>query len=249
MPLHLPVPPRLEPLRLDDLARDRALLGLWMREHGRLWAGMDDKAAAAVLLSGLSSEMMAAILGRASGFGEVPWPQASDMGLELNWTTWTDGTASTPVLTYRVEIGGPTDVSSPRRAQAIADLHGPLVTALATATRLGARALWRIVTDSVSQACLEAGQRRGDAAAGMALARDILNDKASPLFNRQWSYFEVEAHRPDGRSVREWFRARGGCCRYYTTAGGATCSTCVLRDPASREAILRDWLATRAEAA
>ena len=250
MPLHLPDPSRRAPVGLAELAGNAALLASWLREHGRLWEGMDGKAAAAVLLGGLSSEVMEAILASAPGSAGVAWPRAGDLRLDLTWAAWVEGGTSTPVLTYRVEIAGATYPGPPDApATGLAELIGPLVAALAGASGLGTQALWRIVTDSVAQACLEAGRQRGDAASGMALARAILDDRGSPLFNRQWGFFEVEAHRPDGRSVREWFRARGGCCRYYTTAAGVTCSTCVLRHPASRDAILRDWLATRAEAA
>ena len=249
MPLHLPATSRRAPIWLTELAEDCVLLSSWLREHRQLWEGMDDKAGAAVLLGGVSSELLEAILASAPKAAQISWPQASDVSLDLTWAAWIEGGTSTPVLTYRVEITSTTDGRWTKPAQAIAELHGPLVAALARTSNLGARALWRIVTDSVAQACLDNGRRRGAATAGMGLAREILDDRTSPLFNRQWGFFEIEARRPDGRCIREWFRARGGCCRYYTTAGGATCSTCVLRDPASRDAILRDWLATRAEAA
>ncbi len=249
MPLQLPASPCRAPVRFTELAEDAAILGSWLREHEKLWTGMDQRAAAAVLLGGVSAEVMEAILARAPEPAGIAWPKASDVHLDLTWATWVEGATRTPVLTYRVEIAGSPDGGRSDAATMIAELHGPLVAALAKASGLGAQALWRIVTDSVAQACLEAGRRRGDAIAGMALARSILDDRTTPLFNRQWGFFEVEARRPDGRCVREWFRARGGCCRYYTTAGGATCSTCVLRDPASRDTILRDWLATRPEAA
>lgn len=249
MPLHLPDPSCRAPVGLAELAENAAVLGSWLLEHRRLWDGMDEKAAAAVLLGGLSSEVIEAILASAPEAANLACPRAADLSLDLTWAAWVEGATSTPVLTYRVGIAGATGRGRPDAATGLAELLGPLVAALARASGLGLRALWRIVTDSVAQACLEDGRRRGDEVSGMALARAILDDRGSPLFNRQWGFFEVEAHRPDGRSVREWFRARGGCCRYYTTAAGVTCSTCVLRDPASRDAILRDWLATRAEAA
>jgi hypothetical protein len=248
MPLVLPDPsgPSAPPISLADLTGDMAVLGAWLREHRKLWEGMDDKAAAAVLLGGVSFEVTKALLALGT---EAPWPEASEVRLDLTWTTWVEGTARVPVLNCRVTI--PLTVESGGRdpARAVADLHAPLVAALGKASGLSSRALWRLVTDAVAEACLESGRHHGDAGQGMALAREILGDRASPLFNRQWGFFEIEARRPDGRSVREWFRARGGCCRYYTTAGGAYCSTCVLRDPGSRDAILRDWLATCAEAA
>ena len=248
MPLVLPSPGGAR-ISLSDLAHDRELLDAWLREHRKLWVGMDDKAAAAALLGGLSFEVMQALLASGPDGLRTEWPTASEINLDLAWATWVEGTQSTPVLTYSIEVVRTGRENSPARTQAIADLYRPLVLALAAASGLSARALWRLVTDGVAQACLEAGRLASDLVRGMVLAQEMLGDRASPLFNRQWSFFEVRAHRADGRCVREWFRARGGCCRYYTTPGGTTCSTCVLRDPASRDAILRDWLASRAEAA
>ncbi|WP_210530469.1 (2Fe-2S)-binding protein [Rubellimicrobium arenae] len=238
------------PVTLAALAADPDRLDLWLAEHQALRPGMDRKAAGAFLLGGLVQEIMEPIAARELDQPDAAWPDASRIALRLAWARWIEGGYDIPVLTYRVEVDPVAEDAPPTcRTAAVVRQHGHLVTALAGRTGLSVGALWRLVTDSVAAACLEAGRSRRNPAGGMDLANRILGDRSSPLFNRQWGFFELDAQRPDGRCVRDWFRARGGCCRYYTAQGGEFCSTCVLRPAESRDALLRNWLASRADAA
>lgn len=230
------------------LAGDAPRLDRWLAEHRRLHPGTDAKAAAALMLGGIAWDLgqvvaPAAVAARPS---LLPCPDAAR--LLLAWASWDEDGVFEPAIAYRARLGGREAVPSPDALRlAFEATHAPLVASLARRTGLGRAALWRVVADSLSAALLEAGQEAGEPGWGMKLARATLGERASPLFNRQWGFFELEARRPDGRLVRDWFRARGGCCRFYTTEGGETCSTCVLRDLESRDERLRAWLSTRPE--
>lgn len=127
-------------------------------------------------------------------------------------------------------------------------LHGPLVAALNRKSGLSRNALWRLVGDSFSQLFLDAGRRFGriDQAKGDAMA--VLKAPGSPLTNRQMHYFDIELRNPadPGRVLAcVTYRARGGCCRFYTVEGGHLCTTCVLQDPGARDALLEERLRRR----
>ena len=82
----------------------------------------------------------------------------------------------------------------------------------------------------------------------MEIGRSLVGQRGSRLFSRQTGYVRVTAPEnpaPGEPYLSEWFRMRGGCCRYYTLDGNDYCSTCVLRDAASRMSLLRDHLHAR----
>ncbi|TKT78152.1 (2Fe-2S)-binding protein [Aquamicrobium sp. LC103] len=117
----------------------------------------------------------------------------------------------------------------------------PLISGLHRKTSLSESAMWRLVGDSLGARFLDAGQYfdRLEEAKSDALA--ILKHRGSPLNNRQLHYFEVTVRDdadPDRVLARRTFRARGGCCRFYTVEGGHLCSTCVLQKPADRDRIV-----------
>ena len=69
-------------------------------------------------------------------------------------------------------------------------------------------------------------------------ALSILKQPSSPLANPQLAYLELtlpDPSRPDRPLATRTVRARGGCCRYYTVAGGERCATCVLWRPQERD--------------
>lgn len=127
-------------------------------------------------------------------------------------------------------------------------LLAPLVQALHRRSGLSRNALWRLVTDSFSQLFLDAGRRFGRVEKAKADAMLVLKAPGSPLANRQMHFFDIEicsSEKPGRILASVAFRARGGCCRYYTVEGGHLCATCVLQNPAERDAKLRQYLRGR----
>lgn len=117
----------------------------------------------------------------------------------------------------------------------------PLIERLHEKTGLPRQAMWRLVGDAVAARFLEAGRRFGCEEAGKADALAILKQPGSPLANPQMHFFDIVVREDDPpRRVlaSRSFRARGGCCRYYTAPGGSLCSTCVLLDPVVRDSRL-----------
>jgi hypothetical protein len=100
--------------------------------------------------------------------------------------------------------------------------------------------------DGLSGALLEQGKSLGQVPQAMALGRAILGDKTTKLHSRQTEYVEIIL--PDETATappraRDWFRLRGGCCRYFTSDDGDYCTTCVMRDRNDQVARLKDYLA------
>jgi FhuF 2Fe-2S C-terminal domain len=120
-----------------------------------------------------------------------------------------------------------------------------VIIALATMTGLGPAAQWRLVGDGLSGALLEQGKALGQVPGAIALAREILSVKGTKLWAKQGDFVEIVLPGPDVTGparARDWFRLRGGCCRFYTTEGGDYCSTCVLRDRDDQISRLRTYL-------
>lgn len=117
----------------------------------------------------------------------------------------------------------------------------PLIERLTLRTKLPRRAMWRLVADAVAVRFLEAGRRLGCEATAKADALAVLKAPGSPLANPQMHFFDIVIREdaPPRRVLAErTFRARGGCCRYYTVPGGSLCSTCVLLDARERDSKL-----------
>jgi len=101
-------------------------------------------------------------------------------------------------------------------------------------TKLSRAALWRLVGDAIAQRFLDAGLRFDAVEAAKAAAMRILKTPGSPLANRELHYFDVTQCDRQRKAIRETFRQRGGCCRFYLVEGGTCCSTCVLKSPQDR---------------
>ncbi|WP_246564427.1 (2Fe-2S)-binding protein [Ancylobacter sonchi] len=113
----------------------------------------------------------------------------------------------------------------------------PLIHRLQGRTGLPWQAMWRLVSDSVAARFLEAGRQFGCEEEAQVEALAILKEPGSPLANRQLHFFEIvirDEASPRRIIARRNFRARGGCCRFYTAPGGSYCSTCVLVAPHER---------------
>lgn len=115
----------------------------------------------------------------------------------------------------------------------------PLVEALAKRTGFPKNAQWRLVGDAIAGRFLDVGRRFGCLTEAMSSAMAIVKVQGSPLNNRQLGYFDLTLH---DSSLKEpftyTFRARGGCCRYYTVEGAEKCPTCVLKSNEERDDIL-----------
>jgi len=115
----------------------------------------------------------------------------------------------------------------------------PLVEALAKRTGFSKNAQWRLVGDAIAGRFLDVGRRFGCLTKAMASAMAIVKVQGSPLNNRQLGYFDLTLHDSALKEPFTYtFRARGGCCRYYTVEGAEKCPTCVLKSHKERDDIL-----------
>lgn len=115
----------------------------------------------------------------------------------------------------------------------------PLIERVHLLTRLGHHAQWCLVADSVAALFLHKVRALNDEAGGKAEGLAFIKAAEAPMNNPNTSY--ISLHYLDHRAT---FRARGGCCRYYTVSktGKDYCSTCVLRKPEDRDARLLAYM-------
>jgi hypothetical protein len=206
----------------------------WLTDTATLAEGIDERTAAAYLLSILVwklGEVVAALYLR----GAV----LTDTGVRHK----VSGAGRSRDIQFRFAVSS-TDslgqaLDSRSANQSVVDLHAPLVARLHQRTGLSKQALWRLVTDGIAGGFLEQGKRSGRAEHAREQAVALLSAASSPLHNRQWRFVEIAA---DG-APSQWFRLRGGCCRLYRSVGGELCTTCVLRPPDEQVARLRAFVA------
>lgn len=209
--------------------------------------GMDAKAAAAYLVGHLGHALATGLIRlHHAGLGLDPLPPCALL-VQARLADWqVDAeSGSAVVIDLRIEPGLVAmneDVPEAERLRSLGRVvvshMGAVIAGLHARTGLPPAAQWRQLSDSVTAAFLAHGKAVGLA---QQATEDAMTAIAapSPLWNRQVGFVEArlpaEAGRPE---IREWFRTRGGCCRYHTMDGGTYCSTCVHRDPESRDALL-----------
>ncbi|MDB5587551.1 MAG: hypothetical protein JWP26_2521 [Devosia sp.] len=214
-------------LELDNAGREfvplaaipKMELDRWLADTATLAEGIDERTAAAYLLSILVwklGEILAALhLGGA----------ILEIDVAVQYAV--SGSGRSGGIQFHFAVSPATRHGSCQRSinQAIVDLHEPMVNALFDRTGLSRRALWRLVTDGIAGGFLERGKRSGDTDRARAAASTLLSKTDSPLHNLQWGFVEIVI----AGAPAEWFRLRGGCCRLYRSVGGIYCTTCVVR--------------------
>lgn len=140
----------------------------------------------------------------------------------------------------------PDAVVLPNEAALLAWMRGrleahltPLIAHVVEITRLSDNAQWQLVADACEAQFLNTGKANANAERAQADGLAFVKDDKSPLSNPQTGYFTLTAN-----GHTDTFRARGGCCRYYTISetGDDYCSTCVLRKPEERDARLLAYM-------
>lgn len=117
----------------------------------------------------------------------------------------------------------------------------PMIEQLFAKTRLGRQAQWNLVADACAALFLGSGELVSDQPHGEAQGLAFVKAPGSHMENPKTGYFTLEY---EGHC--ETYRARGGCCRYYTVAEDAEkCSTCVLVKPEERDQRLLAYMAQR----
>ena len=242
-------------LSAEALFDDGALIGRLLEEQRRVTS--------AYLTIAYGNLVAIPAVGLLIGFGMVPDLAPERIGLKLLPPTRENAEKnvalrflSAEFTTDRAELAGHPDanmVASPGemheafRHQVEAHFR-PLVTVLSRRSGLAASALWRLVTDSLAGVFLEAGRRFGCEEQSRAIAMTVLKQPGSPLKNREMHSFDIsicDSHDEERILVTRAYRARGGCCRYYTSKEGHLCTTCVLHSDGERRRLLEASLRSK----
>jgi hypothetical protein len=218
--------------------------------------GCDIRTQAAYLINRLSWDLVCIIgfldLNRLSL--DSVWEQ--DIGVADVWESYIHEGNELKYTVYKWQLdelhARPKQSNATVIGQQLIELMMPFIDAVYHETRLSKGAQWRLVTDSISAVYLYAGKEFNDVKGAMARAINIIDSIGKPLTNKQWHFkeFHVSADAsPTLKAISEWFRIRGGCCRYYTTPGGEYCSTCVHLDDAEQQKRFENYLIEQAAAA
>ncbi len=118
----------------------------------------------------------------------------------------------------------------------------PLIERVYAQTKLSRHAQWMLVADACAALFLHIGQALGDEAHAKAEGMAFVKAPGSPMRSGKTGYISLRY-----LDRCESFRARGGCCRYYTISetGKDYCTTCVLRKPEDRDQRLLDYMAKK----
>lgn len=221
--------------------------------------GTDRKTSASLMMTDYAYVFSLATVPAFTGFGILPDLSPSRVALQFHATQDEhDGHVhevrrahvrylSADFSTTRTDDAAHPDARGPMAHDQIAEAYccsvqthfEPLIGQLHARTGLARNALWRLVADALAGRFLDAGRQLGCLDAAKASAMAILKRPGSPLNNRQLCYFDLTVLDRERQPFSYTFRARGGCCRYYTVDGGTYCKTCVLKDPRERDEDLR----------
>jgi hypothetical protein len=118
----------------------------------------------------------------------------------------------------------------------------PLIEEVHARTKLSRHAGWLLVADSCAALFLHSGQALGAEAYARAEGMAFVQAPGSPMNNDKTAYISLQY-----LDHCDTFRARGGCCRYYTVSetGQDYCTTCVLRQPEDRDQRLLAYMAKK----
>jgi len=240
-------------------ALSSATLEAWMVAVGHSHADMDPKTRAAYLIGDIAWAFSLNLGAMHLAGAGLPDVSADRIGAAPQWYHWEEDGESGTALRFTLRLLAAADTEHrPLGVDGIRALvvafHAPLIEQLFATTKLGRSALWRLVADAIAAGWLTVGKRIGQELWAMQAADAIIKQPGSPLYNKQTSFIEVvvrDEAQPEQVVACEWFRARGGCCRYYTTeaAAGDYCTTCVLRSTESRDDLLHAYLKGKTEAA
>lgn len=231
---------------LADMAAGGAELGRLVDLKKSQAKGGDERLGCAYLIGDLGWELGHVLAGLWLLGWRVSAADPAAIALTIRTVNWEEdgATGTSHVIDLSLDPAGlKAGGSLPLHlARVMEELLGGIVSALARRTKLGQAAQWRLVGDGLSAALVEMGRRTNRLDEALSVGRAILGDRTTRLRSPQTEFVHIRlAHRPD---VSDWFRIRGGCCRYYTASGesGEYCTTCVLRDRDDQIARLTAWL-------
>jgi hypothetical protein len=248
---------------LRQVYADTALLDRMLASQARFTPDLDRKGQAAYLMTSHGVALGTIAAACLVGAGLVPCLGPDALGLQVVIPVADDPEERTRIrllssrfATDRADLAANADADPiagraalHERLRLELEAHlEPVVACLQAATGLSTGALWRLAGDSVAAQFLDAGRRFGHEADAIAAALCVLKAPGSPLANKEMHYFKILLPDPKcpGRTLlTRTFRARGGCCRWYTSKQGKLCTTCVLRSDADRRVVIEDNLRRR----
>lgn len=238
-----------------ELYADQSWIVRQLNYGGSFTPGLDDKARAAGFVASHGHNVGEVIARRFVGTDAVPVLAPEQVFVRSVYFPWLFSwklRLRRKLLVRASANEQGTDPSDEGRQRALRlQIEGhfePLIETLHRQTALSRQAMWRLVADAVAYSFLARGKRLGIEDHARAQAMAVLKHPGSPLANRQLQFFDIVVRddaEPSRVLARQSYRARGGCCRWYTARPGELCSTCVLKKPAERDAALEARLRRR----